>query len=266
MSVNDRLLNGRVAVVMGGIHGVGRGIAHELAEAGASVFVTGRSAPTLVETHGRVTTLRCDHRRDDEVAATFDRICATVDTIDVLVNGVWGGYDDMIEDGVFTWTKPFWDQPLWRWDAMFAAGVRAHYAASQVAARMMVARRRGLIVHLSHWAAQKRIGNVAYGVAKAATDKMTSDMADELRPHGVAVVSLYPGLVRTEKVMAAAQWLDLSNSESPEFTGRAVVALATDPDVLCHSGQVRVVADLARQYGFTDVDGTTPRALTLADV
>lgn len=266
MRINDTLLNGRVAVVTGGIHGVGRGIVHELAEAGASVFVTGRSAQTLVDTQGSVTTLRCDHRRDDDVSAVFDRIFAHVETIDILVNAVWGGYDDMIEDGAFTWPKPFWDQPLWRWDAMFAAGVRAHYSASQIAAKMMVAQRRGLIVNLSHWAAQKHIGNVAYGVAKAATDKMTSDMADELRAHDVAAVSLYPGLVRTEKVMAAAQWLDLSNSESPEFTGRAVVALATDPDVLRHSGHVRVVADLAREYGFTDVDGTTPRALTLGDV
>ena len=266
MIITDTSLKGRVAVVTGGRHGIGRGIAHELAEGGASVFVTGRSAPAGVDTHGRVTTLRCDHRHDDEVAAVFDRIRAEVETIDILVNAVWGGYEDMIEDGVFTWPNPFWEQPLWRWDAMFAAGVRAHYVASQVAGRLMVPQRRGLIVNLSHWAAQKHLGNVAYGVAKAATDKMTSDMADELRPHGVAAVALYPGLVRTEKVMAAAQWLDLSNSESPEFTGRAVVALATDPDVLRHSGRVRVVADLAREYGFTDVDGTTPRALTLADV
>lgn len=115
------------------------------------------------------------------------------------MNAVWRGYDDMIEDGVFTWPNPFWDQPLWRWDAMFAAGVRAHYRASQIAARSMVPQRRGLIVNLSHWAAQKRIGNVAYGVAKAATDKMTADMAEELRAHGVTAVSLYPGLVRTEK-------------------------------------------------------------------
>jgi dehydrogenase/reductase SDR family protein 1 len=219
-----------------------------------------------VTTDGRVTTLRCDHRHDDEVKTAFEHICSRVETIDVLVNGVWGGYDHMVEDGVFTWAVPFWDQPLWRWDAMFAAGVRAHYQASQVAAKMMVTQRRGLIVNLSHWAAQKRIGNLAYGVAKAATDKMTSDMADELRAHGVAAVSLYPGLVRTEKVMAAAPWLDLSNSESPEFTGRAVVALATDTEVLRHSGHVRVVADLAREYGFTDVDGATPRALTLTDV
>jgi dehydrogenase/reductase SDR family member 1 len=263
---NDPMLVGRVAVVTGGTHGVGRGIAQELAQHGATVFVTGRSASPNECTQGRVTRLQCDHRYDAQVESTFERILAMVATIDILVNGVWGGYDDMVEDGVFTWPKPFWEQPLWRWDAMFAAGVRAHYRASQIAARSMVPRGRGLIVNLSHWAAQKHIGNVAYGVAKSATDKMTADMAHELREHGVAAVSLYPGLVRTERVMAAAQWLDLSNSESPEFTGRAVVALAAELDVLRHSGQVRVVADLAREYGFTDVDGAMPRALTLADV
>jgi dehydrogenase/reductase SDR family member 1 len=116
------------------------------------------------------------------------------------------------------------------------------------------------------WAAQKHIGNVAYGVSKAATDKMTSDMATELRPHGVSVVSLYPGTVRTEKVMRAAAWLDLSNSESPEFIGRTVTALAADPDVMRHTGTVRVAAMLAIEYGFTDIDGRVPRPLTLADV
>jgi NAD(P)-dependent dehydrogenase (short-subunit alcohol dehydrogenase family) len=130
----------------------------------------------------------------------------------------------------------------------------------------MVPRRRGLIVNVSFWAAQKHIGNVAYGVSKAATDKLTTDMAAELRPHGVAVVSLYPGLVRTEKVMEAAAWLDLSNSESPEFVGRAVAALAADPDVMRHSGTVQVAAQLAQQYRFVDVDGKSPRPLTLADV
>ena len=187
-------------------------------------------------------------------------------SIDVLVNAVWGGYENMVEDGQFTWPKPFWEQPIWRWDAMFAAGVRAHYQASQLAAPGMVLQKCGLIVNISHWAAQKYIGNVAYGVAKAATDKMTADMAAELKRHGVAVVALYPGMVRTEKVMESAQWLDLSNSESSEFSGRAVVALASDPDRMRHSGHVLVVADLARQYGFTDVDGTSPRPLTLADV
>jgi dehydrogenase/reductase SDR family protein 1 len=130
----------------------------------------------------------------------------------------------------------------------------------------MVACRRGLIVNISFWAAQKHIGNVAYDVSKAATDKMTADMAAELRPHGVTVISLYPGLVRTEKVMQAAPWLDLSNSESPEFIGRAIAALAADSDVIRHTGAVRVAASLAIEYGFTDVDGKAPRPLTLADV
>jgi dehydrogenase/reductase SDR family member 1 len=186
--------------------------------------------------------------------------------IDVLVNNVWGGYEQMMENGQFTWSRPFWEQPLWRWDAMFGAGVRAYYHASQLAAPSMIARTRGLIVNISFWAAQKHIGNVAYGVSKAATDKLTADMATELKPHGVAVVSLYPGLVRPEKVMEAAQWLDLTNSESPEFIGRAVAALAADPDVLRHTGRVLVAARLAQEYRFTDVDGTTPRPLTLADV
>jgi len=130
----------------------------------------------------------------------------------------------------------------------------------------MVARQRGLIVNISSWAAQKYIGNVVYGVSKAATDKMTADMATELKPHGVAVVSLYPGLVRTEKIMELVRGRDLPNSESPDFIGRAVAALAADPDVLRHTGKVLVAASLALEYGFADIDGTTPRPLTLADV
>ena len=155
---------------------------------------------------------------------------------------------------------------MWRWDAMFSAGVRAHYRASQLASQAMIAKRQGLIVNISFWAAQKHIGNVAYGVSKAATDKMTADMATELRPYGVAVVSLYPGLVRTERVMEAAKWLDLTNSESPEFIGRAVAALAADGNVLRYSGKVLVAAGIAKEYGFTDIDGKTPRPLTLTDV
>jgi NAD(P)-dependent dehydrogenase (short-subunit alcohol dehydrogenase family) len=256
----------RVAVVTGGTKGVGRGVASELARQRAWVFVTGRSAPEHDRIAERITAIRCDHRDDDQVDATFARIAREKGAIDILVNNVWGGYERMVEDGQFTWPKPFWEQPLWRWDAMFDAGVRAHYRASQLAAPGMIARRRGLIVNVSTWAARKRIGNVAYGVSKAATDKMTADMAVELTPYDVAVVSLYPGLVRTEKVMEAAQWLDLSNSESPEFLGRAVAALAADPDVIRHTGKVLVAAALATEYGFTDLDGTTPRALTLADV
>jgi len=259
-------LEGIVAVVTGGTFGVGRGIARALADEGARVFVTGRSVAEGAPIEERITAIRCDHRLDADVTAAFERIVRDAPGIDVLVNNVWGGYERMIEDGAFTWAKPFWEQPLWRWDAMFGAGVRAHYHASQLAARGMVANGRGLIVNISTWAAQKHIANVAYGVSKAATDKMIADMATELRPHGVAAVSLYPGLVRTEKVMEAAAWLDLSNSESPEFTGRAVAALVRDPDVMRYSGSVLIVANLAAEYGFKDIDGKAPRPLTLADV
>src|ERR1700688_3740972 len=191
-------LDGRAAVVTGATKGVGRRLGRELAAHGARVFVTGRSAPDHERLEKQVTGIRCDHRVDTQVEAAFNLIVSEADAIDILVNSVWGGYERMVEDGTFTWNKPFWEQPLWRWDAMFSAGVRAHYHASQLAAKSMVVSQRGLIVKISFWAAQKHIANVAYGVSKAATDKMTADMAVELRPSGVTVVSLYPGLVSTE--------------------------------------------------------------------
>lgn len=118
----------------------------------------------------------------------------------------------------------------------------------------------------SFWAAQAHVGNVLYGCAKAATDKLTADMAHELASYGVNVVSLDPGLVRTEAVMAAAGFLDLSNSESPEFIGRAVFALARDPQQMGRSGRTLVAAQLALDYGFTDIDGRQPRPLALVAV
>ena len=148
--------------------------------------------------------------------------------MDILVNSAWGGYERMLEDGQFTWNLPFWEQPLHRWTSMLDGGVRAAFVAASLAAKIMVPRRRGLIVNISYWAARKHIGNAIYGVSKAATDKMTSDMAEELRPHGVTVISLYPGLVRTEAVVSSG-WFDLSNSESPEFIGRVIAALWRDP-------------------------------------
>jgi NAD(P)-dependent dehydrogenase (short-subunit alcohol dehydrogenase family) len=201
---------------------------------------------------------------DSSVEAAFARIRAERGRLDILVNNAWGGYERMVEDGRFTWPASFWEQPLWRWDAMVGVGVRAAFVASQHAARLMVPARRGLIVNTSYWAAQKHIGNVIYGVAKAATDKLSSDMALELREHGVTVVSLYPGLVRTEAVLAAGVF-DLSNSESPEFIGRVIAALAADPKAIDRSGRVFVAAALAAEYEVTDVDGRRPRPLTLAD-
>jgi dehydrogenase/reductase SDR family member 1 len=258
-------LQGRVALVTGGSRGVGKGIAEELAESGAVVYVTGRTVDqTRFESECR--RIPCDHTDDGQVEAAFARIEAEAGRLDLLVNNVWGGYERMVEGTNFTWTWPFWQQPIFRWDSMFAAGVRAHYVASCFAARKMVEQRSGLIVNVSFWAAQKHVGNVAYGVAKAATDKMTADMAHELRQFGVAAVSLYPGLVRTEKVMEAAAYLDLSNSESPRFVGRAAAALAADADVMAKSGRVLIAAACGEEYGFTDVDGKRPRCLMLADV
>lgn len=259
-------LNGKVALVTGASRGVGRGVALELAEAGATVYATGRTITEEAFATNKIIPVCCDHTRDSEVEAVFQRIVNEQDHLDVLVNNVWGGYENMVENGEFTWMLPFWKQPLWRWDAMFAAGIRAHYVASAHAARIMVAQQRGLIVNISFWAAQKHIGNVAYGVSKAATDKMTADMAHELREHNVAAVSLYPGLVRTEKVMEAAAFLDISNSESPQFIGRAVAALASDSNIMQKSGQVLVAASVAQEYGFTDIDEKQPRPLTLEDV
>jgi dehydrogenase/reductase SDR family protein 1 len=260
-------LSGKVAVVTGASRGVGKGVALALADAGATVYATGRSvAQESFAASGRVVAVRCDHVNDEEVEAAFRRVADEQARLDILVNNVWGGYEGMIERGVFTWGLPFWEQPVWRWDKMFAAGVRAHYVASQHAARQMVAQGGGLVVNISFWAAQKHVGNVAYGVSKAATDKLTADAAHELRPHNVAVVSLYPGLVRTEKVLEAAAFLDLSNSESPQFVGRAIAALALDADVMSKTGRVLVAAELAREYGFTDIDGRQPRPLTMEEV
>jgi dehydrogenase/reductase SDR family protein 1 len=171
----------------------------------------------------------------------------------------------MVEDGEFTWAAPFWQQPPHRWTSMMDAGVRAAFFASAHAAKIMITQRCGLIVNISYWAAQRHLGNAVYGISNAATDKMTSDMAHELREYGVSVISLYPGLVRTESVLAAAQggWLDLTNSESPEFIGRVVAALHNDPGLFERSGTVVVAAQLAQDLGVVDTDGKQPIPLSL---
>ncbi len=229
-----------------------------------AVYATGRNVARS-DLPNEVTRISCDHRDDAQVRAVFDQIQSEHGRLDILVNNAWGGYENMVENGEFTWNRPFWLQPLWRWDAMMTVAVRGALVASQHAAQMMIGSHSGLIVNLSFWSAQKFLGNLLYGCAKAATDKLTSDMALDLAPHGISVVSLYPGLVRTEAVMAAAQFLDLSNSESPQFIGRAVHALAHDPIGIRRSGQVLLAAQLGLEYGFNDVDGRQPRPLRLAE-
>jgi dehydrogenase/reductase SDR family protein 1 len=275
-------LAGKVALVTGASRGVGKGIARGLGEAGAIVYITGRTVEegkavvnlpgTIYQTAEEVSSLggkgiavRCDHTNDEEVQAVFQRIQAEQGRLDILVNNVWGGYEHF-NDGTEFWNeKGFWTAPLSRWDKSFQAGVRAHYVASVFAAPMMITQQSGLIVNISFFAAQRDDKGVAYGAAKAADDRMAACMAHELREHNVAVVSLYPGLVRTESVMKAAEYFDLSNSESPQFVGRAVAALAADPSIMQKSGRTLVVAALAQEYGFTDVDGRQPRPLTVEE-
>ena len=265
-------LRGRVALVTGASRGVGRGIAHELGVAGATVYVTGRSvsgnattedlggdvngAAALVTQAGGVgISVRCDHTRDDDVDALFERIGREQGRLDILVNNVWGGYERF---GDADFVAPFWEQPMWRWDLMFAAGARAHYTASRLAAPLMIAQGRGLIVSISSGDEGKYRGQVMYDTAKAAVDRMAFGMAQELRAHGIVALALYPGLTRTERVERFASAAELANSESPRYAGRAVVALATDSDVMQRSGGAYKTGELAREYGFTDVDGTQP--------
>lgn len=273
-------LSKKVAVVTGASRGVGKGIALGLGEAGATVYVTGRTtqegtdidklggtvfttAEEVTATGGKGIAVGCDHRDDSQVNELFQQVAQESQRLDVLVNNAWGGYEQMEHDGEFTWLKPFWSQPFWRWDAMFQGGVRAAYVASAFAARMMVEQKSGLIVNISYWAAQKYMANVAYGAAKAAVDKMTADMAHEAEKFNIAVISLYPGLVRTESVLRNAQYFDMSNSESPQFTGRVIAALANDANIISKTGQVWVGATLAEEYGIQDIDGKQPSPLSL---
>jgi dehydrogenase/reductase SDR family member 1 len=260
-------LDGVVALVTGATRGVGKGIADALIDAGARVYVTGRTFTTNDERQavGLRRPIRCDHGDDADTARVFEQLFANEQRLDILVNSAWGGYERMIDAGQFTWPLPFWQQPAWRWDAMFDGGVRAAFVCSGIAARSMHEHRHGLIVNLSYWAAQKYLGNTIYGVAKCATDRLTRDMALELAASNVTVVSLYPGLVRTEKVMESAAFLDLANSESPQFCGRAVAHLYVEPQRQRRSGSVVVAAELAAQLGFVDIDGRLPTPLTLAD-
>ena len=265
-------LQGKVALVTGASRGVGRGIAHELGVAGATVYVTGRSATddattenlggTVNGTSALVTQsggigipVLCDHTRDDAVLALFERIRREQGQLDILVNNVWGGYEDF---DAANFVAPFWEQPMWRWELMFDAGVRAHYTASRLAASLMIPRKQGLIVNISSGDEGKYRGQVMYDVAKAAVDRMAFAMALELRQHSIAALAIYPGLTRTERVKRFASAKELTNSESPRYAGRAVVALATDSALMERNGGAYKTGELAQDYGFTDIDGTQP--------
>jgi NAD(P)-dependent dehydrogenase (short-subunit alcohol dehydrogenase family) len=262
-----------IAVVTGASRGVGRGIALALGAAGATVYVTGRSragrttenlpgsveetASAVSARGGRGIPVHCDHTADAEVEALFARVGAEGGRLDLLVNNAWGGYE---RHDWRTFTAPFWEQPLRHWGGMFTAGVRAHLVASRLAVPLMLPAGRGLIVHTTAWDRDHYLGNLFYDVAKAAVNRIAYGMARELRPHNIAVVALAPGFVRTERVEAAFAGAGRvpDNLESPEYAGRAVVALASDAGVLARSGRTVTAGELAREYGFTDVDGRQP--------
>jgi dehydrogenase/reductase SDR family protein 1 len=275
-------LAGKICLVTGASRGVGRGVALGLAEAGATVHITGRtlsdgehpdglerggSLASVLEAAkaypGKVTAHRVDHSSIDETEAIVRKVIADEGRLDVLVNSAWGGYERMADETGFTWVYPLWQQPMWRWHAMMDVGVRSSYCTIRAASETMAQQRSGLIVNISFWAAQKFMQNVVYGVSKAAMDKMASDVAVQMGEFNVAAIALYPGLVRTEEVMKNREYFDMSNSESMEFQGRAVAALAGDPKIMEKSGKVFTSADLALEYGYTDIDGYQPRPNTL---
>ena len=268
----ERPLAGRIAIVTGASRGVGKGIALGLGEAGATVYVTGRSraadaagalpgtidatAAEVTRLGGRGIAVAVDHAVDAEVEALVARVEAESGRVDILCNNAFA-----IPAGELY--VPFWQAPLGFWDEMHRVGLRSHYVAAHFCARGMVQRRSGLIVNVSSFGAKIYAVNVAYGVGKAGVDRMSRDMGKELATHEVCAVSLWPGVVRTERleIEAARFPYDRASSESPTFSGRAVAALAADPQRLKKSGQALVVAELAQEYGFVDVDGRQPASL-----
>jgi NAD(P)-dependent dehydrogenase (short-subunit alcohol dehydrogenase family) len=275
-------LNDVVAVVTGASRGAGRGIALELGAAGATVYVTGRSTAggattddvpgTIDETAREVTgrgghgiAVRCDHTIDADVESLFGRVRDDHARLDILVNNVWGGYEN--SECRPLPMVPFWEQPLQQWDRMFTAGVRAHLTASRLAAPLMLPRRRGLIVSTTaNLEPLPYMRNLFYDLAKHTVARLVWALAQELRSHDIAALAVAPGFMRTERVVEAfrrARAADAINGpggpkETTAYLGRAIVALASDPKVMEKSGQVVEVGTLAREYGFTDVDGTQP--------
>ncbi|MEK3720160.1 SDR family oxidoreductase [Paenibacillus sp. FSL H8-0034] len=277
-----KALKGKVAVVAGGTRGAGRGIAEMLGEAGATVYVTGRSTrgnlsdmgrqetieetAELVTAHGGVgIAVRVDHTVEADVKSLFEQVLSEQKgVLDILVNDIWGG------EQLTEWGKPFWEHSLNKGLQMQIPAVHAHMVTSYYAAPLMIARNKGLIIEITDGFDYRYRGNLYYSLAKISAIHLAQSMAAELREHRVAAVSLTPGFLRSEAMLdhfgvTEANWRDAAKadphfliSETPYYVGRAVAALAADSNVLEKSGQILTSWDLSDMYGFTDRDGSRP--------
>lgn len=266
-------MSGRVAVVTGASRGAGRGIAVALGQHGYTVYVTGRTekegaAPlpgTIYETAEAVTKaggkgipVRVDHANDDEVKALFDRVASEQNgRLDILVNNVAAIHDDLIKPG------PFWEKSPHLVDIL-NVGLRSQYMASYYAAPLMAKAGKGLSMFTSSFGSSCYMHGPAYGAQKAGVDKFAADMAVDLKPFGVASLSIWMGILLTERTKAVMaeepeRYAALADSiETPEFTGHVIAALYDDPKLMEQSGQTLIGAEAAVTYGIKDADGRQP--------
>ena len=279
--MSDMPLRDRVAVVAGATRGAGRGIARMLGAAGATVYCTGRSVrgrsatagrpETIEETAEMVTTeggrgiaVRTDHTVEEEVAQLFARVRTEQDRLDVLVNDVWGG------DALTEWGSPFWTLSISQGRELLERAVHSHIITSRHGAPLMVERNAGLIVEVTDGDTHGYRGNLFYDLAKNAVIRLAYAMAADLHAQRVTALAITPGFLRSEAVLESfgvteANWRDaidkdpyFAESETPCFVGRAIAALAADPHVAQKSGGLFSSWALAKEYGFTDLDGRRP--------
>ena len=265
-------LTGRVVVVTGASRGIGKGMALALGAEGAFVYVTGRTTTpgshplpgTVGETAAEITrrggtgvAVAVDHANDAQVAVLFDQVRQEQGRLDILVNNAFSIPEDLTEP------RPFWEKPLSNWE-MVDVGVRSNFTAAWHAAKIMVPQKSGLIVAISGYVGVTYTYGVVFGTCKSAVDRMARDMAVELQPHNIASLSLWQGLTFTERANRnlarnpEMKKLTVTNPLigcSPEFPGRVIAALAMDPDIMRRSGGTFITAEVAQDYGVTDVDG-----------
>jgi len=274
-------LEGQVALVAGATRAAGRGIAQELAAAGAKVYCTGRSTRGAAATPGRPETieetaelieaaggaavaLRVDHTREDEVEALAARLKADEGRLDILVNDIWGG-DDLVQ-----WGAPFWKQDIAVMRTLVDRATLSHWITARYCVPMMVEANRGLIVEVTDGANPGYRGQLLYDFIKAGLIRLAYAMAWDLATTRVTALALSPGFLRSEAMLerfgvsepnwrdGAASDPDFAASETPRYVGRAIAALAADPNLRAKAGGAYFAADLADEYGFTDLDGSRP--------